>query len=135
MNNCGLSHIVNVEIDDNTISGVAAARFAPLFGAIPLKRTIQSPLEKPLAKAIYLSMAENQEIAAKLDRPSCQDTGVIQYFVTAGAKFPLLGELGDILAEATRIATQDSPLRHNAVSRSPGGAPTTTESVIPISNA
>ena len=70
---------------------------------------------KPLAKAIYLSMAENQEIAAKLDRPSCQDTGVIQYFVTAGAKFPLLGELGDILAEATRIATQDSPLRHNAV--------------------
>ena len=70
---------------------------------------------KPLAKAIFLSMAENQEIAAKLDRPSCQDTGVIQYFVTAGAKFPLLGELGDILAEATRIATQDSPLRHNAV--------------------
>ena len=70
---------------------------------------------KPLAKAIYLSMAENQEIAAKLDRPSCQDTGVIQYFITAGAKFPLLGELGDILAEATRIATQDSPLRHNAV--------------------
>ena len=70
---------------------------------------------KPLAKAIYLSMAENQEVAAKLDRPSCQDTGVIQYFVTAGAQFPLLGELGDILAEATRKATDDSPLRHNAV--------------------
>ena len=70
---------------------------------------------KPLAEAIYLSIAENQEIAAKLDRPSSQDTGVIQYFVTAGAKFPLLGELGDILADATRIATQDSPLRHNAV--------------------
>ncbi len=70
---------------------------------------------KPLAKAIYLSMAENQEIAAKLDRPSCQDTGVIQYFITAGAKFPLLGELGDILAEATRKATDESPLRHNAV--------------------
>ncbi|WP_319244096.1 L(+)-tartrate dehydratase subunit alpha [uncultured Propionivibrio sp.] len=70
---------------------------------------------KPLAKAIYLSMAENQEVAAKLDRPSCQDTGVIQYFVTAGAKFPLLGDLADILAEATRRATDESPLRHNAV--------------------
>ena len=70
---------------------------------------------KPLAKAIYLSMAENQEVAAKLDRPSCQDTGVIQYFVTAGAQFPLLGELGDILANATRKATDESPLRHNAV--------------------
>ena len=70
---------------------------------------------KPLAKAIYLSMAENQDAANRLDRPSCQDTGVIQYFVTAGAKFPLLGELGDILAEATREATQKAPLRHNAV--------------------
>ena len=70
---------------------------------------------KPLAKAIYLSMAENQEAASRLDRPSCQDTGVIQYFVTAGAKFPLLGELGDILAEATREATEKAPLRHNAV--------------------
>ena len=70
---------------------------------------------KPLAKAIYLSMAENQDAADRLDRPSCQDTGVIQYFLTAGAKFPLLGELGDILAEATREATRAAPLRHNAV--------------------
>jgi len=70
---------------------------------------------KPLAKAIYLSMAENQEIANRLDRPSCQDTGVIQYFITAGANFPMLGELGDILAEATRQATRNAPLRHNAV--------------------
>jgi len=70
---------------------------------------------KPLAKAIYLSMAENQEIAAKLDRPSCQDTGVIQYFIEAGANFPLLGELEDILREATEGATRMGPLRHNAV--------------------
>ena len=70
---------------------------------------------KPLAKAIYLSMAENQDAAARLNRPSCQDTGVIQYFITAGAKFPLLGELANILAEATRQATREAPLRHNAV--------------------
>ncbi len=70
---------------------------------------------KPLAKAIYLSMAENQDAAGKLDRPSCQDTGVIQYFITAGAKFPLLGELEDVLLNATLEATRDSPLRHNAV--------------------
>ena len=46
-----------------------------------------------LAKEVYESMRENQEQADKLNRPSCQDTGVIQYFLTAGAKFPLLGEL------------------------------------------
>lgn len=69
----------------------------------------------PLAKTIYLSMADNQEAADKLDRPSCQDTGVIQYFISAGARFPLLGELEDILRTATLGATERGPLRHNAV--------------------
>jgi len=69
----------------------------------------------PLAKAVYTSMAENQDAADKLDRPSCQDTGVIQYFIKAGAKFPLLGELEGILRNATLGATKMGPLRHNAV--------------------
>lgn len=69
----------------------------------------------PLAKSIYDSMAGNQEAADKLNRPSCQDTGVIQYFVEAGASFPLLGELEEILKEATAEATRIGPLRHNAV--------------------
>jgi len=68
-----------------------------------------------LAKEVYESMRQNQEAADRLDRPSCQDTGVIQYFLTAGAKFPLLGELEEILREATQTATREGPLRHNAV--------------------
>jgi len=68
-----------------------------------------------LAKEVYESMRANQEAADKLDRPSCQDTGVIQYFVEAGANFPLLGELEEILQEATAGATREGPLRHNAV--------------------
>lgn len=68
-----------------------------------------------LAKEVYESMRQNQIAADELDRPSCQDTGVIQYFLTAGAKFPLLGELEDILRNATLGATRDGPLRHNAV--------------------
>ncbi|MCX7176209.1 MAG: L(+)-tartrate dehydratase subunit alpha [Proteobacteria bacterium] len=69
----------------------------------------------PLAKAVYTSMAENQDAADKLDRPSCQDTGVIQYFISAGARFPLLGELEEVLRNATLEATRMGPLRHNAV--------------------
>jgi L(+)-tartrate dehydratase alpha subunit len=68
-----------------------------------------------LAKEVYESMRANQEAADRLDRPSCQDTGVIQYFLTAGAKFPLLGELEQILQGATAGATKEGPLRHNAV--------------------
>ena len=55
-----------------------------------------------LAKEVYESMRQNQEAADKLDRPSCQDTGVIQYFLTAGANFPLLGELGRVNTNGDR---------------------------------
>lgn len=37
--------------------------------------------EEPLAKAIYQTMEKNQELAMKLNRPSCQDTGAIQFFI------------------------------------------------------
>ena len=40
---------------------------------------------------------------------------MIQYFLTAGARFPLLGELEGILQGATAGATKEGPLRHNAV--------------------
>lgn len=69
----------------------------------------------PLAKSIYDSMHGNQEAADRLNRPSCQDTGVIQYFIEAGANFPLLAELEEILTGATIGATEMGPLRHNAV--------------------
>lgn len=69
----------------------------------------------PLAKTIYDVMFENMDKAKKLNRPTCQDTGVIQFFVRAGAKFPYLGQLRAILREATIQATKSAPLRLNAV--------------------
>jgi len=71
--------------------------------------------DQPLAKVVYQSMHDNQEAAARLNRPSCQDTGVIQYFITCGANFPFIGALEGVLREATLRATREAPLRHNAV--------------------
>ncbi|AUV03467.1 L(+)-tartrate dehydratase subunit alpha [Phytobacter diazotrophicus] len=71
--------------------------------------------DAPLAVAVYDSMFENQKRADELDRPCCQDTGVIQYFITCGAKFPYLSGLQDALRTATLEATKKAPLRHNAV--------------------
>jgi L(+)-tartrate dehydratase alpha subunit len=69
----------------------------------------------PLAKTIYDTMFENQKLAEELNRPCCQDTGVLQFFVRAGAGFPLLGELESILTNAVLKATVAAPLRHNSV--------------------
>lgn len=71
--------------------------------------------DAPLAVAVYDSMFENQKRADELDRPCCQDTGVIQYFITCGAKFPYLSGLQEVLRTATLEATKKAPLRHNAV--------------------
>ncbi|MGB0203713.1 MAG: L(+)-tartrate dehydratase subunit alpha [Neptuniibacter sp.] len=79
------------------------------------QKELREKEENPLAIKIYDAMAVNQDQADKLDRPSCQDTGVIQYFITAGSSFPLLGELEEIMMNATSGATKDGPLRHNAV--------------------
>ena len=71
--------------------------------------------DSPLAKTIYDSMFLNQELAETLDRPCCQDTGVLQFWIKCGAKFPLIGELEGILTNAVIQATIEAPLRHNSV--------------------
>ena len=78
-------------------------------------RQLRDAEDHPLAKVVYDSMFENLAKAEALDRPSCQDTGVVQYFVKAGAGFPLLSEVRAVLTEAVLIATRRAPLRHNAV--------------------
>ena len=68
-----------------------------------------------LATTIYDTMFKNQELAKKLDRPCCQDTGVLQFMVKCGANFPLIGEIEALLKEAVIRATKKAPLRHNSV--------------------
>lgn len=68
-----------------------------------------------LPKTIYDTMFRNQELAAHLNRPCCQDTGVLQYLVKCGTRFPLIDFVESLLKEATVRATFDAPLRHNSV--------------------
>lgn len=69
----------------------------------------------PLASTIYDCMFKNQELAVKLNRPSCQDTGVLQFWVKCGTRFPLIDDLEALLREAVIISTKEAPLRHNSV--------------------
>ncbi|MFQ9506086.1 MAG: fumarate hydratase [Veillonella sp.] len=71
--------------------------------------------KNPLAKTIYETMHKNMDLAYELNRPSCQDTGVLQFWVKVGSNYPLIGELEEILRNATYQATQDATLRHNCV--------------------
>lgn len=71
--------------------------------------------DNPMAKVIYDTMFRNQQLAKDLDRPSCQDTGVIQFWLKCGSRFPLIDDVEALLKEAVVKATFDTPLRHNSV--------------------
>ncbi len=97
------------------------ARFTAVVGkqlpddVLDKLKALREQEEQQLSRVVYDSMFENLEKALELDRPACQDTGVINYFVKAGTNFPLLAQMENILVEAVRLATVEAPLRHNAV--------------------
>ena len=97
------------------------ANFVSYIGKVlpdDIKAKIDELAEKedsPLSKVIYQTMQKNQVLAKELNRPSCQDTGVLQFWVKCGTKFPLIGELEGLLKEAVVKATFEAPLRHNSV--------------------
>lgn len=68
-----------------------------------------------LACVVYDTMECNQKLASELSRPSCQDTGALQYWVKCGTKFPLIDKIEELLMDATVKATFEAPLRHNSV--------------------
>lgn len=114
------------QIDTKTPQGVEqltriVSKFTGLIGKV-LPDDVTAKLSQlaaeetmPMAKMVYETMDENQKLAAKLDRPSCQDTGQIQMFVQVGTNFPYINELADILKEAVNRASIEAPLRRNAV--------------------
>lgn len=96
-----------------------------------------------LGKIIYDTMKKNQELAWELKRPSCQDTGVLQFFCEVGEDFPIKGDLEKILKEATYESTMNTPLRHNSVETFDeyntkknigNGAPTVITKIVPNSD-
>lgn len=68
-----------------------------------------------LGSALYSVIEENQNEAFRLSRPSCQDTGIVQYWIKCGALWPYINSLESALTEAVREATVKTPLRPNAV--------------------
>lgn len=76
---------------------------------------LASKEDAALPKVLYETMTKNQKLAVELDRPSCQDTGVLQFWLKCGTNFPYINELEDLLTDAVVQATFAAPLRHNSV--------------------
>lgn len=71
--------------------------------------------EEGTAKSVMEAIIRNIELARKMERPLCQDTGLISYYVEAGSGCEILREVEAALLKATERATREIPLRPNAV--------------------
>ena len=85
-------------------------------------------------KAQLKSILDNITIARRNSWPMCQDTGVVAFMLKVGDKFPLKSELKEILTKATRRATEEIPIRPNAVDMLKGNTNDNTGAFVPIIN-
>ena len=78
-------------------------------------RELSDAEDDPAALSIYEMMFENMRLASESGRPSCQDTGIPQFFARVGSKWPYMDIVEDALIDAVKDATAKAPLRPNAV--------------------
>ncbi|MHA1590463.1 MAG: fumarate hydratase [Candidatus Njordarchaeales archaeon] len=68
-----------------------------------------------LAKTQLKAILDNIKYASEKNIPICQDTGLITFYVKLGDEFPIRSKLNSLLIEAVKRATEEVPLRPNAV--------------------
>ena len=71
--------------------------------------------EGAVGRSQLANILENIGMARDGSRPMCQDTGVVAFMVKLGDGFPIRSGIKEILVRATRRATEEVPLRPNAV--------------------
>jgi fumarate hydratase subunit alpha len=76
---------------------------------------LMNEMSGAVGKSQLENIIEDADIARKGSLPMCQDTGIVAFMVKMGDKFPLRSSLREILIEATKKATEQIPLRPNAV--------------------
>jgi fumarate hydratase subunit alpha len=68
-----------------------------------------------VGKSQLSNILENVRIARDGSKPMCQDTGIVAFMAKVGDGFPLRSNLKEVLVRATQRATEEVPLRPNAV--------------------
>ena len=67
-----------------------------------------------LGKSQLEAILENIRLAKEVNKPICQDTGLMIFYVKIGNKFGDFAFLPEVLTDATRRATAEIPLRPNS---------------------
>jgi fumarate hydratase subunit alpha len=78
-------------------------------------KKLMNTTEGNVGKAQMSNILENVSLVRENSAPMCQDTGIVAFMVKLGDEFPIRSKLKDILIDSTIRATNEVPLRPNAV--------------------
>jgi fumarate hydratase subunit alpha len=105
---------------ENIIEDVAVNLLRSAVIELPedVKKAIQRAYqeeESKTGKTQLKAILDNIELAERIRSPICQDTGVVIFYVRAGAQAKDLDKIEKALQNGTKRATKDIPLRPNAI--------------------
>jgi len=106
--------------NQNIVENVAIKLLQLAVTELPqdVKKALQNAYrreESEAGKTQLKAILNNIELAEKTRTPMCQDTGVIIFYLKAGAQVKDLDKIEEALRNATKRATKEVPLRPNAV--------------------
>jgi len=107
-------------------AAVEALTKATIFLPPDVKNALRNAYENEVSessKAQLKAILTNLEVAEKLRKPICQDTGLIIFYVKVGYEFPAIRVIEKALVNAVKKATVKIPLRPNTVNPITGKNP------------
>ena len=110
------------DIEDQLVLAIKRAETQlpdDVVSALEKAHEIEEGSAKVQIEAILLNIKVSRETGA----PMCQDTGIQTFFIEAGADFPYLGKLENIITDAVKRASSEVPLRPNTVNPFTGKNP------------
>jgi fumarate hydratase subunit alpha len=105
-----------VEVVEDT--AVELLRIAATELAVEYVEAMEKGLEETsgnVGRAQLKNILDDAKVARGNSKPMCQDTGIVAFMVRLGDGFPLRSGLKEVLVRATQRATNEVPLRPNAV--------------------
>ncbi|MHA1488070.1 MAG: fumarate hydratase [Promethearchaeota archaeon] len=106
---------IKIKIEEALFDSIKrATTIAPIEIVESLKNVLKKE-DSEIAIAQLNLMLENFKYGAKKEIPLCQDTGVLNFFIDLGNKFPIISNFKSIIERAVLKATKTIPLRGNSV--------------------
>jgi len=107
--------ILRKKINEALIKTITRATTRAPVEIIRSLKKVEKEEESSLAVEQLKLMLENFEYGEKKVIPICQDTGVLNFFILLGDKFPIISDFRTIIENAVDKATELVPLRGNSV--------------------